>query len=227
MLKEELESYVKKVVGEAWESRSGQKIPIPADLALKNSAVELEAAVLYADLAGSTKMVASTTKEKAAEIYKSYLYCASKLIRSHGGEITAYDGDRVMGVFIGDSKCSNAAKCALRINWATKTIVNAELKSFYGQAPEVEQRVGIDVSKLFVARTGIRGNNDLVWVGNAANNAAKLAALPTMYTSYITSSVYKRLNSEAKFNGEVDMWKDLGSAEMGYKIYGSNYRWGL
>jgi class 3 adenylate cyclase len=42
---------------------------------------------------------------------------------------------------------------------------------------ELKQRVGIDTSKVFVARTGIRGSNDLVSVGNAANNAAKMAAL--------------------------------------------------
>ena len=33
--------------------------------------------------------------------------------------------------------------------------------------------LGIDTSKLFVARTGIRKSNDLVWVGRAANYAAK------------------------------------------------------
>ena len=39
-----------------------------------------------------------------------------------------------------------------------------------------KQSVGIDTSELFVARTGIRRANDLVWVGRAANHAAKLSA---------------------------------------------------
>jgi len=38
----------------------------------------------------------------AAEIYKTYLHCAAKIIRSEGGSITSYDGDRIMGIFIGD-----------------------------------------------------------------------------------------------------------------------------
>ena len=42
---------------------------------------------------------------------------------------------------------------------------------------KIKQAVGVDTSKLFVARTGIRGSNDLVWVGRAANYAAKLSAL--------------------------------------------------
>lgn len=224
-IKEELRAYVNKVVNEPWESRAGQKVPSPEDLALKNSAVELEATVLYADLAGSTKMVASTHRQKATEVYKTYLYCASKLIRSHGGEITAYDGDRVMGVFIGGSKNTNAAKCALRINWATEELVKKAFNEAYSSVPTISQRVGVDTSTLHIARTGIRGNNDLVWVGNAANNAAKLAALPTTFASYITASVYRQMSDDAKFSNGKNMWRDLGSSQMGYQIYGSNYWW--
>jgi len=115
-LVDELTKYVDTVFTEAWVRRAGQKVPDTEDVALKNEAVELEATVLYADLAGSTKMVKEKKDSVAAEVYKSYLYCAAKLIRAKGGAITAYDGDRVMGVFIGDSKNSNAAICGLNIN---------------------------------------------------------------------------------------------------------------
>jgi class 3 adenylate cyclase len=43
----------------------------------------------------------------AAEIYKSYLISACRIIRDNGGEITAFDGDRVMAVFIGNMKNTN------------------------------------------------------------------------------------------------------------------------
>ena len=55
--KNELEAYVQKTVDERWERRAGQKVPDADDLPLKNLAVELDATVLYADLASSTKMV--------------------------------------------------------------------------------------------------------------------------------------------------------------------------
>ena len=90
---------------------------------------------------------------------------------------------------------------------------------------ELKQRVGIDTSKLFIARTGIRGSNDLVWVGNAANNAAKMAALDPRYPTYITASVYSSLNEEAKFSKKdhSNMWTDLGTSDLGYRIYGSTW----
>lgn len=229
-LRDELTTYVQKVLDEQWERRQGETVPDPDDLPLKNVAVELDATVLYADLAGSTKMVTDYKDWFAAEVYKSYLYCAAKIIRARGGSITAYDGDRVMGVFIGGSKNTAAAKCGLQINWATKNIVTATLSAKYPKADfTVRQRVGIDTSKLFIARTGIRGSNDLVWVGNAANNAAKMAALHPKYPTYISAEVYGMLNESSKYGGDPkrNMWVDVGSADLGYKIFGSTFWWSL
>lgn len=229
-LKDELETYVQKTLDETWVRRAGQKVPEASDLPLKNLAVELDATVLYADLASSTKMVKGYKDWFAAEVYKTYLYCAAKIIRARGGIITAYDGDRVMGVFIGDSKNSDAAKCGLQIHWASKRIVAEKISSKHPKSTfSLKQRVGIDTSKLFVARTGIRGSNDLVWVGTAANNAAKLAALDPRYPTYITADVYRRLNESSKLGGNPkrDMWTDLGTDDMGYRIYGSTFSWAI
>lgn len=128
------------MLDEQWVRRAGQKVPDPEDVPLKNLAVELDATVLYADLATSTKMVKGYNDWFATEAYKSYLYCASKIIRARGGTITAYDGDRVMGVVIGDNKNTAAAKCALQINWAIKNmgIGGAVFSHFVPLKPQVQ-----------------------------------------------------------------------------------------
>jgi len=51
--------------------------------------------------------------------------------------------------------------------------------------------VGIDTSALFVARIGVRNDNDLVWVGRAANYAAKLTEIPEDNTVFVTASLHK------------------------------------
>jgi class 3 adenylate cyclase len=135
-----------------------------------------------------------------------------------------------MAVFLGGVKNTSAAKCALQINYASQKIIQAEIKRKFPDTPfELKQRVGIDTSNLLVARTGIRGSNDLVWVGNAANNAAKLAALDPRYPTYITASVYNMLKDSSKYGGDPrrDMWTDLGTGAMGYKIYGSTFWWAV
>lgn len=227
-LQQELFDYVAKTFRDPWATRRGTKVPETADIALSNDGVLLDAVVLYADLAESTSLVRQRSAQFAAEIYKNYLYCAARIIRSVGGAITAYDGDRVMAVYIGDSKNSNAAKTALRIHRAVTDVINPALSKQYPAIDyRVRSKVGIDASELLVARTGIRGSNDLVWVGNAANRAAKLAAYPTTYASYITADVFGRLNEEAKYangQGTEVMWRDLGyKSDVGAQIYGSSW----
>ena len=198
-LKDDLESKVKSIFSEKWSERDGQVVPLSEDLKLNNDAVKLDGVVLYADLSESTKLVDSKKAFFATEIYKAYLYCAAKIIRSEGGEITAYDGDRIMAVFIGDSKNTSAARAALKINYARTKIVNPAIKNQYkNQTYQVKHTIGIDSSNLFVSRTGIRGSNDLVWFGKAANHAAKLCELSDDYPTRITADVYDMLNKNAK-----------------------------
>ena len=227
-IRTELEDFVAKTFREQWATRDGRVVPETDDVALNNLAVTLDATVLYADLAGSTQMVKAKKWHFSAEIFKTFLYASSRMIRHHDGIITAFDGDRVMGVFLGDSKNSNAAKAALRINWVAKELIQPAIKSQYPSSTyTLRHRVGIDTSTIQVIRAGVRGSNDLVWVSNAANNAAKMAALDPTYPSYISAAVYGRPNREAKYStkNDEDRWKDLGTRDLGYRIYGSTWRW--
>lgn len=227
-LKDELTDRVRKIFQEQWTVRDGQKVPESEDLKLSNDAVKLEGTVLYADLSESTELVDKYKPHFAAEIYKSYLLCAAKLITNEGGVITAYDGDRVMGVFIGDSKNSNAARCALRINYAVRDIITPLMKKQYGSTSFcLRQVVGVDTSNLFVARTGIRGSNDLVWVGRAANYAAKLCSLSPEYPSRITADVYNKLDEKSRLGSDGrPIWERVyWNAMGGISIYRSTWYW--
>lgn len=227
-LKDDLDSFVEDSFTGVWTRRDGQKVPETDDLTLKNDAVDLDATVLYADLADSTGLVRGWKDWFAAEVYKAFLYCTAKIIRANDGSVTAFDGDRVMGVFIGGNKNSNAVKAALQVKWAVDNIVTMQMNTKYTKNTfALKHKVGIDTSKLMVARTGIRGSNDLVWVGNSANNAAKMAALDLGYATYISASSYSMLHEWAKMGGDPkrSMWVDLGSEALGYKIYGSTWHW--
>jgi class 3 adenylate cyclase len=231
-LASDLKEYVRETFKAQWETRSGQVIPDPEDLTLSNVAVEFKrATVLYADLSGSTEMVERHTWAFAAEIYKNFLYCAARLISNEGGEVTAYDGDRVMAVFIGSTQSTNATVCALKINWATKNIVNPAIKAQYSTSNfDLRHAVGIDTSEIRAARTGVRGANDLVWVGRAANFAAKLTECNADFPTWITAAVYGQIMDKAKIatDGSGDMWrKHTWNAMGGIEIFGSNYWWSL
>ena len=219
---------VEEIFKQKWDTIEGRGVPEPGDLRLSNGARQLNGTVLYADLDDSTNLVDSYPPGFAAKIYKTYLSCAAKIIRSERAEITAYDGDRIMAVYIGDEKNARAARSALKINYAVVKIINPILKKCYPTTKyRVKQVVGIDTSELFVTSIGIRGSNDLVWVGRAANYAAKLCSLSPDYPSGLTTAVYNQLPQSVKYSNDgKSMWKAFTWNTMnGIKIYRSNWRW--
>ena len=230
-LADEIKAKASGIFAERWTTRKGTVVPAPADLKHSNDAVEFErATVLYADLDGSTAMVDKETLTRSAEIYKAYLYAASRLIRNNSGDIVSYDGDRVMGVFIGDSQTSNAGYCALQINYAVKFILQPQMEKQYGTGVTIRHVVGIDTSTIRAARTGVRGDNDIVWVGPAANYAAKLTTLPADYPTWITGRAYDKLRDDRKYGGNPRraMWEERAWTAMNnMRIFRSNWWWSV
>jgi class 3 adenylate cyclase len=224
-LADDLKTEVTAIFRAQWTTREGQVVPDTPDLKLGNDAVTLDATVLYADIDGSTSMVDSKTAQFAAEVYKTYLLCAAQLIRSEGGAITAYDGDRVMAVFIGGLKNTSAVRCALKIKAAVTEIINPAIKVQYNSDFQLQQVVGIDTSELLVARTGIRGSNDLVWVGPAANHAAKMSSLSEQpYSTFISSAVYDKMMDAVRMSSSGQkMWE--ARSWRGKTIYRSSWYW--
>ena len=225
-LKDEVRSEVSAIFQTKWKERDGLVVPTDGSVTLGNDAVKLSATVLYADLADSTKLVDGYKPFFAAEVYKAFLYCAAKIVRSEGGVVTAYDGDRIMAVYIDEDKNTRAVRSALKINWAAKNIVQTAMNSaFPGNAYALQHVVGVDTSSLFIAKTGAIGANDLVWVGRAANYAAKLSALSHAFATYITKEVYDamqpslRTASDGRAIWEARTWTAAGNR----RIYCSSW----
>lgn len=224
---EDIKKYAKSTFGSSWAERDGRVVPEPKDIALSNSAVRFERATcLYADLDGSTDLVSSKKWQFSGEIYKTFLYAASRLIRDAGGSIVSYDGDRVMGIFISGSQCNDAVSCALKINYAVKTLVQNELeRGKWNNDYAIKHVVGLDTSEVRAARTGVRGDNDLVWIGNAPNLAAKLTGMSAENPIWITDRVYDYLKDSQKLGSKGEsIWKRwTWKAHNNDTIYSTNY----
>ncbi len=228
MTSKEIIDEIKTIFSTKWSVRDGRQVPEAEDIRLGNDAVSIDGTVLYADMADSTGLANNFKDWFAAEVYKAYLVSACRIIRDNGGEITAFDGDRVMAVFIGDHKNTSAAKAALKINFFVKEINSLIKSSYKNTAYQLNQTIGIDTSKLFIAKTGIRNANDLVWVGRAANYAAKLCTIGDVdYPTHITENVFSSLAEEAKYGGNPRriMWEKRMWTERGIVVYRSNWWW--
>lgn len=231
-LKDDLTTDVSNILTKDWSIRNGQVVPYTEEVALAGGAVKLEVTMLYADLADSTELAMHYDKRIAAKVIKSFLTCSSRIIRARGGEIRSFDGDRVMGIFLGELKNTAAAKCALQINYAFKEIIKPRLERKYPHLANGTYRldhcVGVDTSEVLVVRGGVVNNNDLVWVGRSPNVAAKLSGLRyNPYHSFITAKVYNTMSRNAKLDQGQPMWNKLTLKGIDgvNDIYGSDWTW--
>ena len=232
-LTDTLTDTVKSILSTTFQERDGQKVPNSEDIALANGAVALDATFLYADLAGSSVIAQTCPWQTTAKIIRAYLDCAVRIIRAHDGEIRSFDGDRVMGVFIGGLKRTNAVKSALKIQWATENIIQpnatAMFQSISNNDVKIRQACGIDSGTSRAVRAGIRSNNDIIWIGRAPSFAAKLSDNREYpYTTFISKTVHDNMLEEARTTaGGANMW-EVRSMKFGNNsetVYRSNYQW--
>lgn len=230
---DDIENDVQSVIDQPWNLRTGRVVPSSEDVALAGGSVELEATMLYADLASSSKIAKELDRRVAAKILKAFLATTSRLVKARDGTVVSFDGDRILGVFVGDSKNSNAAKCALNINYAVGQVIRPKFVAKYDTVRDasfkIEHGCGIDTGTVLTVRAGARGDNDLIWIGRAPNLAAKLSDIrDAPYFTFITGSVYNRLQESSKIGSDKkDMWESRVWTFLDEKIsvYRSSYHW--
>jgi len=214
-----------------WDRRDGVVVPDTSSVKFRGGGVDLEAVFLYSDLADSTSM-AMWNQYTTARVCKAFLSSSTRLIRHHGGAVRSFDGDRVMGVFVGSSKNTSAVKCALRINWMFNHLLRPKFEAAYEEFRNgkfsLRHCSGVDRSMTIAVRAGIRDNDDIIWVGRAANIAAKLSAIrDTPYHSFITGDVFDAMTDEAKTwrDGQA-MWEERSWTQGPVKrIFRSSWWW--
>lgn len=208
---DEIEQQVKGSLNQTWNLRDGQVAPTTDSVVFAGGGVQLNATLLYSDLVDSTQL-AMWDRQVTARICKAFLGAATRIIRAQGGDVRSFDGDRVMGVFLGNRKNTSAALCALQINWMFTQILKPAFETRYEKLRDgtfkLAHCTAIDSSDVLAVRAGIRNNDDLIWVGRAPNIAAKLSALREEYFhSYVSGEVYDMLHDDAKLFQGTNMWE--------------------
>lgn len=226
-LKEDVGAGIDGVLAPAWAIREGQVVPEDTDIALSNGAVKLDATYLYADMANSSLLAQKYKKEVTAKVIRCYLNAATRIIRARGGAIRSFDGDRVMGIFIGGRKNNTAVHTALNISWAVDLVINPKLKAKWSDFTwTMGHGVGIDTGEELLVRGGVHGTNDIVSIGSAPNVAAKLSECRSKSIN-ISSGVHSVLENRVKLNNAgSSIWTHQGTILVGgtnVPYYGSSY----
>lgn len=204
---------VSTIINTPWNTSNSESFPTTDGVTLAGGAKWVKATYFYADLADSSKMAKHFDPRVTAKIIKSFLQSATHLVSENGGRVVSFDGDRVMGVFTGGSKNTNAVRCALNVSWVVQEVIRKKFEKNYDSVRDasfqISHGVGVDTGQALVVRGGVRGNNDLISIGRAPNLAAKLSDLRAGFYSRITKDVYKNMNKDVIFAHKdgSNMWQ--------------------
>ncbi|MEW5846332.1 MAG: adenylate/guanylate cyclase domain-containing protein [Bacteroidota bacterium] len=199
-------------------------------LTFGNKGLVSEFAFLFVDIRKSSELHDTYGFTNAAKIYQSFHDICLRIIENNEGKVRAFDGDRIMGVFAGDQKRTNATKAAMNIRWAISKILNPNLTT------PLRIGCGIDVGKTLITKVG-KGrdinNNDLIWIGKACNYASHLTQ-EASDSIIISPNVYDNMLDKTKFKDSINktgnMWtlkKITLKSNKQIDVYESSYYWPL
>jgi adenylate cyclase len=214
-------------------------VPDPGEVPLGRKGMEFEATALFIDVRQSTDIAEAFRRVTAAKMMKGYFAGAVKIIADNGGAVRSFNGDGMLAFFAGGRRTSPAVKSAMQIDWFVTNVLRDKFRRYFennlaalGQALDFDIGCGIDDGLIYAVKVGIKGTNDVAWVGRATNTAAKLSNLGSgSHNIYITSNAYKRLTDDAKFASDgAHMWSDQAVLKLGgvnRYVRTSNYQWDL
>lgn len=229
-LTEDLKNKINAYFSEKYEVAETTIVPSTdySKLTYGNNGLTAELTFLFVDIRKSSQLHDTYGYIDAAKIYQSFHEINVRIINSRDGQVRAFDGDRIMGVFSGGRKNDNAVEAALNIRWAIANLLNVKLK----RDQPINIGIGIDTGRTLITKVG-KGrdisNNDLVWVGKACNYASHMCN-ESENKIYISPNVHKQLNDSNKWNGEKNIWEMVnmrlknGSSVLCYK---TTYWWNV
>lgn len=201
-------------------------IPEPQDIPLGNRAAKLEATTLFIDMRQSSNIANAFRLQTAAKMVKGYFDGAVRIIGQNSGQVRSFNGDGMLALFLGDLRFHNAVKAAMQVEWFAGNILRPRIDRYFennraamGQKLGFEIGCGLDDSSIFAVRVGIRGTNDVAWVGKGTNTAAKLASKVAQPQSIgITREVYSHLDRTYTYDSGVHMWSEESFEEIGGQV---------
>jgi hypothetical protein len=156
-------NFIRQLVGamvqKKVEVKDGRVMPSIDDLAIMEGR-RVNAAFVYSDLHGFTKLVAAQPENKSFVFLHTFVEVASRLTKYHNGQVVDCAGDRVLSVFHrspGDHShepVHDAINYALYLQTAFSKIIGRTFSS--GGLGPLSVGIGIDYGQAIVGCVGIR-----------------------------------------------------------------------
>lgn len=129
----------------------------------------VDAAVLFIDLVGSTQLAESRPPQEVAQVLNDFFRIVVDAVDEHQGLINKFAGDAALAVFGAPLRSAEPASAAL----ATARALGTQLR----QLPVVDFGIGVSAGRVFAGNVGAENRYEYTVIGDAVNEAARLADL--------------------------------------------------
>ena len=127
---------------------------------------ERDVAILFIDLVGSTQLAATREPHEVAEVLNEFFQIVVAAVDERRGLINKFQGDAALAVFGAPLRTDDPASAAL----ATARALGAELRRL-----PVDFGIGVSAGPVFAGNIGAENRYEYTVVGDAVNEAARLA----------------------------------------------------
>ncbi|MEA2494065.1 MAG: adenylate cyclase [Thermoleophilaceae bacterium] len=159
-----------------------------------------DAAVLFVDIVGSTRIASQTAPENVVEMLNDFFAVVVEVVEAHDGWVNKFEGDAalcVFGVPTGDERCAAKALAAAR-----------DLVGRLGRDGLPQAGIGVSAGKVVAGNIGAPHRLEYTVIGDAVNEAARLTELAKGETPSVLAS---EAALSAANDDETSHWK-LGEA---------------
>jgi adenylate cyclase len=158
---------------------------------------ELEVAVLFVDLVGSTQLAAENPPQEVVAKLNEFFGVVVEVVEDHGGWINKFEGDAALAVFGAPLPLDDAAGCALK---AARTL-GERLRSLDG----LSAGIGVSAGQAVAGNVGAETRFEYTVIGDPVNEAARLCELAKESDGGVLAS---SCALERAGEGEAARWRE-------------------
>ncbi|MGE2727362.1 adenylate/guanylate cyclase domain-containing protein [Mycolicibacterium pulveris] len=140
---------------------------------------ERDVTVLFVDLVESTRLAATREPHEVAEVLNDFFRIVVEEVDAHHGLINKFQGDAALAVFGAPLRVEDPATAGL----ATARALRDKLRCL-----PVDFGIGVSAGPVFAGNIGAENRYEYTVVGDAVNEAARLADLAKDYESRVLCS---------------------------------------
>ncbi len=159
---------------------------------------ELDVAVLFVDLVGSTSMAAERPPQEVVARLNEFFGVVVEVVEDHGGWINKFEGDAALAVFGAPLPLDDAAGCALAAGRSLADRIESDLAG-------LDAGIGVSAGRAVAGNVGAESRFEYTVIGDPVNEAARLCELAKEAGGHVLASAVAVQAARAE---EAERWRD-------------------